>query len=501
MDKPQTSVQCMSGTPWKCFEKAALVAVLAATASACTVGPDFERPKAPATDAYTNEGGPQLSPADAAEVEQHVSTEKKVTPDWWTQFGSPDLDRTIATAIEQNRTLAATKATLAQAEQAVVAAYGPLYPQVDFSASAVRQQINTQSFGIKNFPAEPPFNLFTAGPSVSYTVDLFGGVKRQIEGQEALAEYEAYQLDAAMLALTGNVTTQVFTIASAGAQISAVHEILADDETNVSLVRTAREAGSVSEVDVLIARSQLENDRTLLPPLRQQLSVARHALAILVGQPPAEWSAPKFDLDRFTLPRELPLSLPSELVHDRPDIMAAEAQLHAASATIGVATANLYPQITLSGSVGQQALTLGHFFEAGSNIWSLAGGLTAPIFHGGTLEAERQGAIDAYRASLANYEQTVLTSFGQVADVLQALTHDAEELVAQRHALEAADASLSLTRLSYSAGNVGVIQVLDAQRLHEQARLGYVRAEAQRFQDTAQLYLALGGARLSAKAE
>jgi len=251
----------------------------------------------------------------------------------------------------------------------------------------------------------------------------------------------------------------------------------------------------------LIARSQLENDRTLLPPLRQQLSVARHALAILVGQPPAEWSAPKFDLDRFTLPRELPLSLPSELVHDRPDIMAAEAQLHAASATIGVATANLYPQITLSVSVGQQALTLGHFFEAGSNIWSLAGGLTAPIFHGGTLEAERQGAIDAYRASLANYEQTVLTSFGQVADVLQALTHDAEELVAQRHALEAADASLSLTRLSYSAGNVGVIQVLDAQRLHEQARLGYVRAEAQRFQDTAQLYLALGGARLSAKAE
>jgi NodT family efflux transporter outer membrane factor (OMF) lipoprotein len=481
--------------------KAGLAVALAAVASACTVGPDFVRPEAPAANAYTNEGGPKLSPAEAAEVVQNLSLGKKVPPDWWTQFGSPDLDRTIGTAMEQNRTLAATTATLAQAQQAVLAASGALYPQVDFSASAVRQQINTESFGIKNFPAEAPFNLFTAGPGVSYTVDVFGATRRQIEGQEALAQYQAYQLDAAVLALTGNVVTQVFTIASVRAQIGAVDDILADDETNLSLVRTARQAGSVSEVDVLSAQSQLENDRTLLPPLRQQLSVARHALAVLVARPPAEWSPPEFDLDRFSLPKELPLSLPSELAHDRPDIMAAEAQLHAASATIGVATANLYPQITLSGSVGQQALSLGHFFNGASNIWSLAGGLTAPIFHGGELEAQRQGAIDAYRASLANYEQTVLMSFGQVADVLQALTHDAEQLVAQKHALEAANASLALTRLSYSAGNVGVLQVLDAERLHEQARLGYVRAQAQRFQDTAQLYLALGGATLLAKAD
>jgi NodT family efflux transporter outer membrane factor (OMF) lipoprotein len=206
---------------------------------------------------------------------------------------------------------------------------------------------------------------------------------------------------------------------------------------------------------------------------------------------------PDFDIEQFTLPRELPVSLPSALVHDRPDIMAAESQLHAASAEIGVTTANLYPTIDLTAAASQQALTVPGLFNASAVAWSLAAGLTAPLFHGGTLSAERRAAVDAFQASLATYKQTVLQSFGQVADVLEALAHDAEQLAAQKHAMESAAASLRLTRLSYSAGNVGILQVLDAQRLLQQAQLGYVRAQVQRRQDTAQLFLALGGATLA----
>jgi len=221
--------------------------------------------------------------------------------------------------------------------------------------------------------------------------------------------------------------------------------------------------------------------------------MAEHALAIVIGEPPAT-ALPTFDLAGLTLPRELPVSLPSELARRRPDILAAEAQLHAATAAVGVAQANLYPHITLSASSGQQAATLAHLFDASGNVWSLAAGLVAPIFDGGTLRAEQRASADALRASAARYEQTVLVAFGQVADSLQALDHGAEQLQAQARAQDAARDNVELTRLSYHEGNVGVLQVLDAERLYQQARLGYVRAEAQRYSDTAQLFLALGGA-------
>ncbi len=235
------------------------------------------------------------------------------------------------------------------------------------------------------------------------------------------------------------------------------------------------------------------SDRTLLPPLGQQLNAAQHALAILLGKAPADWTPPDFDFAAITLPAELPVSLPSALVRQRPDVMSAEARLHAASAAIGVATAQLYPNITLSAGLNQEAISVVSLFHGASNVWSLGAGLTAPIFHGGALEAQRRGAVDAFNAALDNYEQTVLQAFGQVADVLDALGHDAELLAAERRALAAADRSLALTRQTYAIGSIGILQVLDAQRLAEQARLGYVRAEAQRYLDTAQLFLAMGG--------
>jgi NodT family efflux transporter outer membrane factor (OMF) lipoprotein len=249
----------------------------------------------------------------------------------------------------------------------------------------------------------------------------------------------------------------------------------------------------VPDTDVVSAQRQLAADETQQPGPQQLLDVAKHALAVLVGRAPAEWSPPDFDLASLTLPDPLPVSLPSELVHQRPDILAAEAQLHAASAKIGVATAQLYPDITLSGTLGAAALNPGSLFSPASLVWSIAAGLAAPIFDGGTREAERRAALAAFKAAAADYQLTVLQAFGQVADILRALAHDGQLLAAQQHALEAASESVRLQQLSYSAGGSGVLPLLDAQRQYEQARLGYARAQAQRYQDTLQLLVAMGG--------
>jgi NodT family efflux transporter outer membrane factor (OMF) lipoprotein len=409
---------------------------------------------------------------------------------WWRLFGSAELDDTIERALSENRDLAAAEATLAQAREAVSASAGALYPQVDLDASSGRQKYGAQFRGSQYFP---PFTYFSLGPSVSYVLDYTGGERRAVEQQQALAGHQAYQLQAAYLNLTGDIVEQALMIASTGAQIEAVESLLAEDRQNLTLVQTAFDAGSVSRVDVLSAQSQLAQDQTLLAPLRQQLSLARHALSILAGHAPADWAPPNFHLTALRLPRTLPLTVPSELAHRRPDILASESQLHAATAAVGVATSGLYPQITLAAAAGQQSLQLTHLFDNSSTAWNLAAGLSAPLFDGGTRRAQRRAALDAMQAALAHYQQTVLRSFGQVADVLTALDHDAEQLAAQKNALDSAEASLNLSRQSYSFGNSGVLQVLDAGRLYQQARLGYLRAQAQRYQDTVQLFLALGG--------
>jgi len=232
----------------------------------------------------------------------------------------------------------------------------------------------------------------------------------------------------------------------------------------------------------------------LLPPLRQELSKSRHALSVVLGRAPAADLPADVDLAQVTLPLELPVSLPSELAHRRPDILAAEARLHAATSAVGVAESNLYPKIQLSASLGQQAVNPDEIFNGANTAWSLISGLTMPLFDGGTLRAEKRAAVDAMHASAAQYEETVLEAFGQVADVLDALDHDAEQLSVQAQAQKVAESGLGLARASYAEGNAGVLQVLDAQRVYQQARLGYVRAEAQRYLDTVQLFLALGGA-------
>jgi NodT family efflux transporter outer membrane factor (OMF) lipoprotein len=243
-------------------------------------------------------------------------------------------------------------------------------------------------------------------------------------------------------------------------------------------------------MDVLSARSQTDHDRTLLPPLQQELSVAQDVLTSLIGAAPSDWTAPDVDMNELNLAEHLPVALPSELVHRRPDISAAEAQLHAASASLGIATANLYPHFTLSAAIGGQGLLGG---GASETAWNILGGLTTPMFHGGTMTAERRAAQDEYRAAFAAYRQTVLEAFSQVAAALQALGNDAASLSTQQQALESAGASLSLTRQAYAAGNAGYVQVLDAQRLHEEAQLGEVQANSQRYVDAVKLLMAAGG--------
>lgn len=469
---------------------AAAAALAASILGGCAVGPDFKRPVPPHEERYTVQ--PLRSErAEKNDGDQRLIPRRPIDGDWWKLFQSDALDALVGRALAGNRSLAAADATLAQAQELAAAQAGSLYPQVGLTAGIGGQKYGAEFLGTQ--PKPPPFRYFAIGPTVSYALDYTGGIARSVEQQYALADFQRQQLSAAYLAVSGNAVMQALRIASLRSQIATVDAILAQDRENLALVQLAFDAGSVSRLDILSADSQFANDATLLPPLRQELSVARHALAVLVGEPAGSASLPELDFERIALPRELPVGVPSELAHRRPDILAAEAQLHAATAAVGVANANLYPHVTLTASTGQQATDFAHLFDRASNVWSLAAGLVAPLFDGGTLRAEQRAVVDALRASTANYEQTVLTAFGQVADALQALDHDAEALDVLERARTAAESNLKLTRESYNEGNVGVLQILDAQRLYQQARLGYVKASAQRYMDTAQLQLALGG--------
>ena len=467
-----------------------LAACLSVLLSGCAVGPDFVRPAAPSVATYTSTEVPKTLAPGFGEAEQRFGISEEIAAEWWELFQSPQLSEAVRAAIAGNQTLVAAAATLAQAQDALAVARAAFYPQINASVNVQRQQTSASRSQVQKTSA---FNVFSLGPTVTYSPDVFGGTRRMVEEEAATAENQRYQLAATYLTLTGNAVSQAINIAGTRLQIAAEEDLIADDEKNLSLVRTKFDVGKAAQTDILTAETQLANDRALLPPLRQQLSMARHALSILLGKFPAEWSPPDFDLAQMTLPVELPVSVPSDLVRQRPDILAAEAQLHAASAAIGVATAQMYPSINLSASVGQQALTSGALFEGSSTFWTLASGLSAPIFEGGALTAQRQAAIDAYKGTLATYRQTVLQAFGQVADTLRALTYDAELVGDERHALDVADAALALQRLSYGEGKTDLLQLLDSERLDQQARLGYARAQAQRFQDTAQLFVAMGG--------
>lgn len=467
--------------------RASILCMLAALA-ACSVGPDFKRPEPPAAERYTSDT-PSVEISSAAT--QHPVFGKEIEGDWWSLFGSEMIDGVVKQALEHNRTLEAAAQTLAESHELARAQAGLRYPQVGLTAGVGRQQYGAEFFG-GSF-SFPPFTYLAVGPTVNYTPDYTGGIARSVEQLQAQAEASHQQLNAAFLSVSGQAVMQAITIASLRAQIATVETILDQDRDNLRLVRSAFEAGSVARIDVVSAESQIASDSALLPPLHQDLAKAHHALSLVLGRSPEKELPADLDLAQIVLPLEIPVSLPSELAHHRPDILAAEARLHAATSAVGIAQSNFYPKIQLTGTVGPQAVTSGGLFDRSSIAWSLISGLTMPLFDGGTLHAQKRAAVDAMRASAASYQETVLEAFTQVADLLDALAHDAEQLDAQDQAQKAAEANLSLTRSAYQEGNVGILQVLDAQRSYQQARLGFVQTMAQRYLDTVQLFLALGG--------
>jgi NodT family efflux transporter outer membrane factor (OMF) lipoprotein len=444
--------------------------------AACTSGPDWVPPAAPADDAY-----------------DHSRERQDMPVDWWHLFGSAELDRTIGEIVAGNRNLAAAEARMEQARQLVAAAQGAEAPQIAAGAAAGRQKYGIALFGPTNFVI-PPFNYYEAGPSVSYALDLFGGTARTVERQKALAEYQREQWDAARQNLIADAALQAIAIAEARAEIAIVEEITTGDRRTLELARRGKEDGALTENDLVAAESQLAADRALLPPLRQQLSTARHAMALLAGKTPHEWAPPDFDLAGFTLPARPPLTLPSELVHSRPDIRAAEAQLHAATAAIGIAEAARYPQITLSASATLESLQPQNLFEFNHAASALAGNITQTIFDGGRLKAEQRSAEAALAAQREIYRQTVLTAFGQVADALQAIENDNEAWSLRGRSLELALKRAELARQDRDSGNSGLLPLLNAQRNARLERLNLIAGQAWRLQDLAILCQRLGGA-------
>lgn len=454
----------------------------------CTVGPDFVAPSPPRETNYVRGQAATVSAKVPGDTTQQIHLGGVLDADWWTRLRSPELDRTVTLALSSNRTLEVARADLSRASEGIKVASSGLFPQIDATAGLAWQQYGASFLGpeARTFPA---FAAYNGGVNVSYDPDVFGGIHRGIELAAADKDVQQEALRAAQLNIASDTVLEALQIASTRAQIDVVNSVIASDKRTLGLVQARELAGAASEQDVTTAQSQMDRDRTLLPALQQQLNLAQDALATLVGRSPADWAAPDFSLAGMSLPQDVPLVVPSELVRSRPDIRAAEAQLHAASAQVGIATADLYPRFTLSTSAAAQGLLSGPVGAA----WSLIGGITAPIFHGGALSAQRRAAQDAYQAAFAQYQQTVLTAFRQVADTLHALQNGADAVVAQQHALGSATRALGLNRAGYTAGSATILQVLDAQRLQQLAELSLVQTRTERFLQTVQLFVAAGG--------
>jgi NodT family efflux transporter outer membrane factor (OMF) lipoprotein len=461
----------------------------------CAVGPDFRTPPAPTTNVYTAEELPPKTAAapGLAGTAQRFASGQDIPGEWWTLFQSDTLDQLIRQALADSPTLAAAKAKLREAEENRRAGLGALFPSIDANASASRQKISGASIGQPNADIGT-FNLFNASVNVSYALDLFGGTRRAMESLQSQIDYQKFQLEGAYLTLTSNIVTTAVREASLRAQVIAIQNILALQEKQLGVVESQFRLGGVSRSDVLAQKTQLAQTQAILPPLERDLAQTRHLLAVLTGRLPNEAAAlPEFSLEEIELPEELPVSLPSSLVRQRPDIAASEALLHAACAQVGVATAYLFPQITLTGSYGFSAANAGDLFNNSSVVWNLGAGLLQPIFHGGTLTAKRRAAIAAYDQAAAQYRTTVLQAFQNVADVLRALEADARSLKAQRDADAAARDTLDLTQKEFQFGAVSYLSLLNAERQYQQSQIGLIQAQAARFADTAALFQALGG--------
>jgi NodT family efflux transporter outer membrane factor (OMF) lipoprotein len=459
--------------------------------SGCAVGPDYKTPSPPNVSGYTP--GP-LAPTVSAQVPggnaQTFVSGRDIPGEWWTLFHSPELNQLITEGLKNSPTLEAAQQSLREAQENVYAEEGSFFPTVTGSGTSERLKNSASETGLTS---NPTYNLYNASLSLSYTLDVFGGTRRQVESLLAQRDYEAFELEASYLSLTSNIVTSAISEASLRAQIKATQEIIASLTTQVGILHKQFNLGAVSRGDVLTEESNLRQEQATLPPLELQLTQTRNQLAAYVGRLPSEQIIEKFDLDKLRLPHELPVSLPSQLVAQRPDIQASASQLHEASANIGVAVANRLPQITLSGSLGSEALQATSLFTPGSGLWSIASEISQPIFEGGTLLHRQKSSEAAFDEAAAQYRGTVVTSFQDVANVLSALDDDAKALKADLEAERTSQESLKISSGQYKLGAVTYVTVLSAQQTYQTAVIALVKARAARYSDTAALFQALGG--------
>jgi NodT family efflux transporter outer membrane factor (OMF) lipoprotein len=470
-------------------------ALIAAALSACAVGPNYKAPAAPQTAGFAPPGALPSTTASAplpgGEAQRFVDG-LDIPGQWWTLFKSPALNALIERGLANSPTLEAAQAALRQANETLAAERGSFFPSVSGSYQAERQKSSGASFGLPEFGSSL-YSVNTATVSVSYTLDAFGGIRRQVEQLKAQSDYERFALEASYLSLTANIVTAAVMEASLRAQISATEDIARSQQDELDITRRRLTAGGASRADVLQQLTTLQATLANLPGLRSQLAQERNQLATYVGALPADYAGVEFDLDSLTLPADLPVSLPSKLVEQRPDVREYAELLHQASAQVGVATANMLPQLTLSGTYGGTATHFSDLFSPSSVIYSLIGGITQPIFKGGQLLHQRRAAVAAAQEAAANYRGTVITAFQNVSDALYALQSDAEALAAQNTAERTAAESLTLVQAQYKSGGASHLQVLTSEQSYQTAQVALVKARAQRYADTAALFQALGG--------
>jgi len=460
----------------------------------CAVGPDFQRPTTPAVDRYTQ----QPLPAQTASVEvkggeaQRFVQDMNIPGQWWTLFHSKPLNDLIDQALKANPDLEAAQAALRGAWENVYAQQGVLFPSVEANFNPTRQKtagVLTSPLANNNYT----YSLHTAQVSVAYVADVFGGTRRQVESLKAQADSQRFQLEATYLTLTSNVVAAAVEEAALRGQIEATRKIIEFQSKSLGLLKRQYELGQIATADVVAQEAALAQTQAMLPPLEKQLAQQRDLLARLAGRFPSETLAEEFELPSLELPQELPVSLPSKLVAQRPDVRSAEEQLHAASAEIGVSIANRLPNITLSANWGSSATAISQLFTPGTGFWALAANLTQPIFQGGTLLHRQRAAEAAYAQAAAQYRSAVLTAFQNVADTLHAIQSDADALKAAVAAERAADKSLAIARRQLELGDISYVALLNAEQTYQQAMINLVQALANRYADTAALFLALGG--------
>ena len=478
----------------RCIAAPTVMALSVALLAGCAVGPDFKTPAAPAAQGYglgTNTA--TVATPDTAGGDAQRFVEGRDLPErWWTAFASPALDQLIDEALRASPDLQSAESALRGAQENVLAQRGSYWPTVNAGFTSNRQLVAD--------PLASPavtdiriLNLHTAQVSVGFVPDVFGANRRQVESLQAQAEAVRFQREATYVTLTTNIVVAAIQEASLRAQIAATREIIDVASRQLVLVRRQQVLGQLAPADVAPQETLLAQARAGLPPLNKQLAQQRDLLALLTGRLPSEAIATTFELGSLKLPEELPLTLPSRLVEQRPDVRAAQAQWHAASANIGVAKAARLPSITLSANTGSAAYLISDLFQTGTGFWSLGANLAQPIFDGGTLKHRQRAAEAAAEQAAAQYRSTLLTAFQNVADTLHAIQFDAQTLAATSEAERAARKSLAFARRQRELGAVGVPAELNAQQAYAQTTLALVQAQAARLADTAALYQALGG--------